>query len=448
MTTEEPLLKHAIRHAEKRRIASCTKADDIAHCVVHKYKSLLAARKEQVPDGEMPPKQTVIAGIVLIVEANCPYASEAASTFGPGKTSDDKLCSFYCLSLGQGTKFLSPTVLAEADGNSHRVRDAHAEVLARRGFKKWYIVHKTLYWKMVNAGAELAFYTSTAPCGNSCLKKWAKNTGTPDSLPHPAFNVSARAAGQVAVTVKGDFHDNEDDVEPSVDGIQKWVRTGISAPVGMTPAAAVPLDHRIASCSDKIASWMVLGMQGATSDPPANWVFPKYFVCGRKYGNTTLRRALCCRLEHTKKNNDIQVQHPLILCTGMILDDSTYNVDNDEKASFASNLCLLWMAGEKTLEAINGTTGLTYCGTSPSVSRASLSLLWYGLEHEAANKDSSDTALNSYMTAKAKAELYAMAKKSLFGNRRLLYPFPRHQPDESESRPCKRPRSTSLNEAH
>ncbi|KAJ9455939.1 hypothetical protein DIPPA_63137 [Diplonema papillatum] len=373
MTTEEPLLKHAIRHAEKRRIASCTKADDIAHCVVHKYKSLLAARKEQVPDGEMPPKQTVIAGIVLIVEANCPYASEAASTFGPGKTSDDKLCSFYCLSLGQGT---------------------------------------------------------------------------PDSLPHPAFNVSARAAGQVAVTVKGDFHDNEDDVEPSVDGIQKWVRTGISAPVGMTPAAAVPLDHRIASCSDKIASWMVLGMQGATSDPPANWVFPKYFVCGRKYGNTTLRRALCCRLEHTKKNNDIQVQHPLILCTGMILDDSTYNVDNDEKASFASNLCLLWMAGEKTLEAINGTTGLTYCGTSPSVSRASLSLLWYGLEHEAANKDSSDTALNSYMTAKAKAELYAMAKKSLFGNRRLLYPFPRHQPDESESRPCKRPRSTSLNEAH
>eukprot|EP01063_Lacrimia_lanifica_P020661 TRINITY_DN27965_c0_g1_i1.p1 TRINITY_DN27965_c0_g1~~TRINITY_DN27965_c0_g1_i1.p1 ORF type:complete len:437 (+),score=116.66 TRINITY_DN27965_c0_g1_i1:51-1361(+) len=396
--------KRAVRHAEKPREASCAFADDVARAVLDKYRALLAGF-----EGEMP-KQTVVAGVVAVADDG----------------------SMECLALGQGTKFLCPAALRAADAAgtvADVVRDAHAEVLARRGLKRLFLEGYVLA-----PGTRVAFYSSTAMCGNSCLKKWAKNSNKKvDTLPHPPFHVSQRDAGQVAVTLKGEhLHPLADEAPatpatppPAADGMRVWPN-GVAAPIGTTPAAytqhidGAHMKHYTASCSDKLAQWCVLGLQGACNSN-AGRVVPHWVVVGRKFGDATLRRALCCRVT-TKFFKE--AHHPLMYCTAVPLDESVY--EGDEGATFASPLCLWWTRGRAQLEALDGTTGLTPDGTPSPLCRSALA----ALVHTAGGGESAD-ALAAYAARKAAATAYQTLKATLFTNTKLLAPYPRPAPPPS-----------------
>jgi hypothetical protein len=132
-----------------------------------------------------------------------------------------------------GTKFLSEALLREEANTGvygTRVRDSHAEVLARRAFRRALTleIRRDLQSKREDAtetpsqnilrrvsnsdgrvrfalkqGVTLHMYTSSAPCGNATIKKFAKMQGErfinelgPDEWPTTTHGVCYRCQSQ------------------------------------------------------------------------------------------------------------------------------------------------------------------------------------------------------------------------------------------------------------
>eukprot|EP01060_Flectonema_neradi_P009049 TRINITY_DN1647_c0_g2_i1.p1 TRINITY_DN1647_c0_g2~~TRINITY_DN1647_c0_g2_i1.p1 ORF type:complete len:441 (+),score=53.00 TRINITY_DN1647_c0_g2_i1:106-1323(+) len=385
--------KEDIRHAEKPRSSTHAEADIVATAVLLEY------RGRDVEGNIEVSQQTVVAGIVAV---------DFQENFAK------------CLSIGVGTKFVQPDVLRSITNKEDVVKDCHAEILARRGLKKL-----LLEGYQLPATQSLVLYTSSAPCGDSTVKKWAKNSKTkPDTLPHAPLNMCARSSGQGIVCVKGEF--SNDLTLQKKDGITTWP-SGISAASGTTPAVLIPESDRglySATCSDKIASWSVLGVQGASLEQVLG---KKYYlsavVVGRKYGDATLRRALCCRLADPKKRPKVPVQHPTIMCTAIQLDDSVYC--NGKGADFDSPSCLWWTSGMPKFQAIDGTTGLCPDGSPSPLSQSNLSLLFSQI---------SDNRLG-YDEAKALNNEYRSLKVTLVSHAHLLHNYPHVVIREKRKRP-------------
>lgn len=123
----------SVRHAEKRRAGTCQFANRVARVSLDAYER---AVPESYRDAN---KQTCVAAIVAH------FARPLSSDGGCMSSNNDNL---QVIGLGVGTKFLTDATLREeqqlpgaADGASSdecygkRVRDCHAEVLARRAFR-------------------------------------------------------------------------------------------------------------------------------------------------------------------------------------------------------------------------------------------------------------------------------------------------------------------------
>jgi hypothetical protein len=163
-TTQQSSNKKGIRHAEKRRTSTCQFADRVARLSIDHYHSLIPEEKRL--------QQTCVATII-------------AHNLKDG--------SLQVLSMGAGTKFLSESVLQQEARSSKygtRLRDCHAEVLARRGFCRFLcleivdmlssngcsqVLERTKQNKFrLQPFITLHMYTSSAPCGNAVLKKFSK----------------------------------------------------------------------------------------------------------------------------------------------------------------------------------------------------------------------------------------------------------------------------------
>ena len=192
----------AVRHAEKRRIGSCQFANRVATVSLDAY-------KKSVPESYRDTnKQTCVAAIVAHYSSNNLSSNGENSNVGKLKV----------IGLGVGTKFLSEDVIKnEQNANiiyGKRIRDCHAEVLARRAFRRQIAleiledlkptrndesaVSKTntndddhddfsilergcgngsqqnnICYRL-KSNVTLHFYASSAPCGNATLKKFVK----------------------------------------------------------------------------------------------------------------------------------------------------------------------------------------------------------------------------------------------------------------------------------
>ena len=236
-----------VRSAEKDRTSTCPLADHIADACIKKYRELRGS------DAEC---QGVLAGIVATVH-------------------DDEL---HVLTLATGNKFINGSKLTSEPRN---VRDCHAEVLARRAFKFWLLCE----WKRmlnaendssqifsltrdsklaINDGVKLFLYVSSAPCGNSCIRRWGQapkevfdDSLGPLELPksvHGKFHAHARNEGQTALQLKG--------------------------------------QSDILSCSDKILKWNVLGIQGTRlRSLVSERLLLDGIVVGRKFVSVHAQRA-------------------------------------------------------------------------------------------------------------------------------------------------------------
>jgi len=405
-----------MRSAEADRGSTCILADNIARLVVGAFRD-----SQPAIDGHAS-EQTVVAGFVLV--------------------DDNEAQPLELLSWGMGTKFASDTAVASClDGRI--VRDCHAEILARRALLRVFYdeliaaesPHATAQQvadKSISAHSSshprlrlfqlssepgvgqsarkyrlrpelrLVLYTSSMPCGNASLKRWAKgrterfrsDLGACElpSEEHARLHVTARDEGQIAVLVKGEIRSaatlGEDAGEATTLGFPPPVRhagregtlaPGTSRPQDLPVGAAGTM-----TCSDKIARWSHLGVQGALL---SRWLDPVYLsglVIGRKYSYEHARRALCCRLSHSaqaKRRRSprgdkcsksaqgenllvYQLHHPALMGTAIKLDESAIATTGARNggARFTNrdgraSPCLVWALGDTQPEAIDGPSG-------------------------------------------------------------------------------------------
>ena len=441
------------RFAEKRRTATCLFADRVATTALEAYRRVVpqAHRDRQ--------KHECVAAILAhFPSPDEPSAKDAGNSQKGG--------TLQVIGLGVGTKFLSESILREEEDTSERygerLRDCHAEVLARRAFR-WQLTKEirddllltrqageygtrqqsnSHYISMlqrlsaednasckygIKPGVTLHFYSSSAPCGNATLKKFAKMQKEkfdaslgPDkwpSKPHEIINGHAIREGQFSLLLKKDNGaaagaDASIGDDAKEDGADADTAIKISKPKGKRwpanesdewcpPGCTIAEANRgsIHTCSDKMARWNCLGLQGSLLssmlDAP---LYMTTLTVGRKMTNAICRRAVCCRawgygdtaisktnnnkrakIEESKdksftksftKESTYKLNHPGIMGTSVYIDEDGVLDMAGERAigqdiRFDSNLCWAFAASWNAAECINGRTGFL-CDFDPA----------------------------------------------------------------------------------
>jgi hypothetical protein len=325
---EEPSKR--VRSLEKSRTSTCAFADAVANSVLKSYRSLEIRNEAARAALQSSVVQTCVAAVVL--------------------TDGHELV---VCSLGVGTKVVSEGD-AENDHIGQRVLDCHAEILAKRGFVRF--LYSQL--RLVRAGSPSIFhyeegrldvrecvkfhlYCSSAPCGNACVRRWAKGTTEvfqadldPWSWPahiHTDTRMQIHSPLQITVLCKMATGQERDEAG------MKY--TADEVPPGTTLPNAPDASSR-ATCSDKIARWVALGMEGGLFNslmrPAFAGIKPATVIVGRKFSRPHLERAICCRMGRFWKPSECR---PSVLCTSVKLQEG--GKDALEKAIF-TDFALAW----------------------------------------------------------------------------------------------------------
>ena len=427
-----------------RRTSSCIFADNIAKASIAAYDAALASVPEPArTDAFGGGKQTVLAAVVA---------------------RDELMDALRVVSLGTGTKFMSAVdIEADADAGA-RVRDSHAEVLARRGLRRFLYAqlalaskrsagpstgisrkrtrddddtgdgvttesargegddagpgpgsnpgsihgrgaHSTNYfddanWSVlerdgdgyrVRPSVTFHMYTSSTPCGNAAIKRWAKGAKEkftdglgpfqtpPGSEEHGSPSWSAVKEGQIAFLYKRDpgscvSPDGDTRGATELTGATDTTTTNATTgsmnavPCECVPPSFIPpgtwTSGRVLTCSDKLAVWSCVGVQGAALMSRGMLTTPVYLASvtvGRKFNQAILRRALCCRMHRfqseretcTKGGTGFEVRHLSVMCTAVPFDLGTYA--EGEGAVFDRREAFAWWLETNETRAVDET---------------------------------------------------------------------------------------------
>lgn len=268
-------------------------------------------------------------------------------------------------------------------------------------------------------------YTSSAPCGNACIRKWAKSKKETyqsslsiDEYPpaeHPVFHVTARAQGQISPLVKKYSHPM---TEPDEDAME-ITDTGMCQVC--TSSTAFPASGLgvLMSCSDKIAKWNCVGLQGAQlmrflHEP----LYLSTVTIGRKFSRAHCERALCCRVQQFA-SGVYRVHHPSLLCTAVKFDTGVVCTAADGEVTGAQfgNACLVWTMLYDA-EIVDGSTG--YLDSEVGGRSGVASAVFHGEVRELMRFHSS----SSRSSASEQLEKYKAAKEVLCQEREGSYLSP------------------------
>ena len=368
-----------LRHAEKRRTSTCRFADRVASESLACYRRVVQDR----------PPATCLATIVAF---------------------DRDVDTLTVLGLGVGTKFLPERIL-RSEECLDRVRDCHAEVLARRAFRRFLTLELLrrketglegpyLHGRRLKDSVSLHFYCSSAPCGDAVVKKFAKMKKevfredlTPLEWPtdaHERLLPSAISLGQGALLIKKD-QSCESPVScfPSYLSRKqsrwpKYSNTDWCPPGTTTTWSGMGSIH---TCSDKLCRWNILGLQGSLLSTQLDPLFMETLTVGRKLSNVTCRRAVCCRAD-TPAEPLKSMNHPSIMGTSVYMDDDgTIDMSEDREAGqdvrFHSPHCYAWWPDLYEAVTIDGSTGYEVSAeneeTTSEISTVSLTTLYLQL---------------------------------------------------------------------
>ena len=163
-------------------------------------------------------------------------------------------------------------------------------------------------FKLVD-GVTLHFYSSSAPCGNAVLKKFAKMEKETfhDELGvnewpmtnHEPVQAHSIRLGQLALLVK------KDSTAEKVISNKNTETKGKVWPANETDDWCPPGTSIVAfrqgslhSCSDKVCRWNCLGLQGSLlASVLETPLYMSSITVGRKLTDCICRRAICCRAD-------------------------------------------------------------------------------------------------------------------------------------------------------
>ena len=459
------------RPAEAPREASCAFADVVARACLE---ALGPAALAEVAG---PGRQGVVAGFVLAWESG---AEGGAPRKRPREEVASSLPLPFAVALGTGTKFLPNALLSGPGACTGRlVRDCHAEVIARRALKRFLLLEvrraapggggsdvleaspqeKGRF--RLRLGLSLHFYSSSQPCGNACLKRWAKGGqgGSRTDLPpgewprgaHDRLHVTAREEGQVALLVKRDGSAGGARPTPAADrdrdrdgSARVSCGHGGVVPPGAVALAEAPECGETMTCSDKIARWNALGVQGALLaqllEAPLRL---STITVGRKFSQRHCMRALCCRLQDFRPENPrlrgrlppgYSICHPSMLCAATRLDEGTMEAPaeggNCAWAKFGDGLSLVWARGDCRPDRVDGLTGVSEAqadGVS-TVAKVTLFALFRNAVEDTSGERWSLPVELTYRAAKDRAAAYVAAREALLRDERLFGGWVRADP--------------------
>uniref|UniRef100_A0A3B4TQV9 Adenosine deaminase RNA specific B2 (inactive) n=1 Tax=Seriola dumerili TaxID=41447 RepID=A0A3B4TQV9_SERDU len=314
------------------------------------------------------------------------------------------LRSAQVVSLATGTKCLDLDHVTDRDST---LSDCHAEVVSRRALVRFLYTQLELFFflsfiKSADGGEPSIFvankgglqlrdgvlfhmYVSSSPCGDARLNY--PNLTPPPSDPSRRFRCHLRVKvnggeGTLPVTARR--------------ANQKWD--------GVSPGK--PLVTM--SCTDKMAKWSVVGLQGALLSHLVEPVYLHSLTVGTLSHTGHLGRALTRRLAPVKHLPlPYRRRRVLLSC-----------ISNEVRpAGKAPNISVNWSCGDGGLEEISTSTGRRRdAGTPSQLCRSSLFARWQRLQQQLNGQISgAEAATGTYCGSKMAAGCYQRALQQFTG---------------------------------
>ncbi|KAK4882402.1 hypothetical protein RN001_005721 [Aquatica leii] len=234
------------------------------------------------------------------------------------------------------------------------LNDLHAEILARRCLVSYLYDQLELLVdnlakkndsifeaRFDNRGFKLKsnigfhLYINTAPCGDARIFSPHEDSEDIDLHPHRS------SRGQLRTKIES----GEGTIPVKLNAIQTW--DGVLQGERLLTMA----------CSDKIARWNVLGLQGALLSHFVDPIYLKSITLGSLFKESHLYRAICGRVENTLQG----LPPPYLLNRPQMLSTTSSESRHPAKApSFSVN----WVYGCSDVEIINTTIGKPEVGFS------------------------------------------------------------------------------------
>ncbi|KAM8817169.1 double-stranded RNA-specific editase 1 [Rhynchonycteris naso] len=307
------------------------------------------------------------------------------------------------ISVSTGTKCINGEYMSD---RGLALNDCHAEIISRRSLLRFLYTQlelylnskddqkKSIFQKSERGGFKLKdsvqfhLYISTSPCGDARIFSPHEPILEEPADRHP----NRKARGQLRTKIESG--EGTIPVRSNV-SIQTW--------------DGVLQGERLLtmSCSDKMARWNVVGIQGSLL---SIFVEPIYFssiILGSLYHGDHLSRAMYQRI------SNIEDLPPLYTLNKPLLSGNNAEARQPGKAP---NFSVNWTVGDSTIEVINATTGKDELGRASRLCKHALYCRWMRVHGKVPSNlmRSKITKPKMYHESKLVAREYQVAKACLF----------------------------------